>query len=302
MTASVALPLRIGARTIAHVRRRLIPTVLGLEAARSAALPALDPLPPGCDGYWVVSLAADALQQLLGQRPELAPFVRQRYRRSYVSFDGDFDDYLGSFSAKGRSTLKRKLRKLADRSGGTLDLRFYRSAAEMEEFYRHARVVSALSYQERLLGCGLPEGADFVEELRSRARRDAVRGWVLFLDGAPISYLYAPADGDTLIYHSLGYDPEHAGLSPGTVLQLEAMRQVFEEGRFKLFDFTNGEGQHKTQFATGSVDCLDLLLLRPTLSNRAAGHVLVGFDAAVAAVKRGTATLKLERLVRTWMR
>ncbi|MDP9413363.1 MAG: GNAT family N-acetyltransferase [Pseudomonadota bacterium] len=302
MTASVALPLRIGARTVAHVRRRLIPTTLGLEAARSGALPALDPLPSACDGYWVVSLAAASLQQLLAQHPELTAFVRQRYRRSYVSFDGDFVSYLGSFSGKSRSTLKRKLRKLADRSGGVLDLRIYRSAAEMDEFYRHARTVSALTYQERLLGCGLPEGDEFLEDLRSRARRDAVRGWVLFLDGAPISYLYAPADGDTLIYHSLGYDPEHAGFSPGAVLQFEAMRQLFEEGRFRLFDFTNGEGQHKTQFATGSIDCLDLLLLRPTLSNHAAGHLLNAFDAAVAALKKSTAALKLERLVRSVMR
>ncbi len=302
MTASVALPLRIGARTVAHVRRRLVRTVLGLEDGRRAALPALEPLPSACDGYWVISLAAASLQQMLDQHPELTAFVRHRYRRSYVSLEGSFDRYLGSFSAKSRSTLKRKLRKLVDRSGGALDLRIYQSAAEMDKFYRHARIVSALTYQERLLGCGLPEGDEFVQELRARAQRDAVRGWVLFLEGAPISYLYAPAEGETLIYHSLGYDPEHASLSPGTVLQLEAMRQLFEEGRFRLFDFTNGEGQHKTQFATGSIDCVDLLLLRPTLSNHAAGHLLNSFDAAVAAVKKGTAALKLERLVRRLMR
>ena len=127
---------------------------------------------------------------------------------------------------------------------------------------------------------------------------DQVRGWLLFVDGRPISYLYAPAEGDTLIYAYLGYDPDFADFSPGTVLQLEAMRQLMEEGRFRLFDFTEGEGQHKRQFATGGVDCVDLLLVRPTLANLLAGHSLNGFDRAVALARRAVHSLGIEGAVR----
>ncbi len=302
MTAAVALPLRIGARTVASVRRRLVRVSLSLEAALSGAPPALPPLPQGSDGYLIASLPAAALQPLLAGAPGLRPFVRQRYSRSYADLSGGFDAYLAGFSSKSRSTLKRKVRKLAERSGGGLDLRSYRREEEMADFHRHARAVSAKTYQERLLDAGLPEGDAFLEELRAKARRDEVRGWILFLDGLPISYLYAPAEGESLIYHSLGYDPAHAGLSPGTVLQFEAMRQLFDEGRFRFFDFTEGEGQHKSTFGTGSVDCLDLLLLRPRLANLAAGHLLTGFDAAVVLAKRATRATGAERLVRTFIR
>ncbi|MGZ8346377.1 MAG: GNAT family N-acetyltransferase, partial [Allosphingosinicella sp.] len=117
------------------------------------------------------------------------------------------------------------------------------------------------------------------------ARREQLRGWLLFVEGRPVSYLYAPAEGETLVYAHLGYEPEFAEYSPGTVLQMEAMRQLMAERRFRLFDFTEGEGQHKRQFATDGVDCVDLMLLRPTLANLAIGHGLAGFDAAVALAK-----------------
>ena len=168
----------------------------------------------------------------------------------------------------------------------TIDLRCYRTAEDMEAFYEQARAVSALTYQERLLRAGLPEGPEELAEMRALAARDQARGWLLWLDGRPISYLYAPAEGETLLYAFLGYDPAFAALSPGNVLQLEVMRQLMDERRFRRFDFAEGEGRHKALFATGAVDCVDLLLLRPTFANLAAGRALTLFDGAVELAKR----------------
>ena len=120
-----------------------------------------------------------------------------------------------------------------------------------------------------------------------------MRGWILFLKGQPVSYPYAPADGDTLVYAYLGYDPDAADLSPGTVLRLGAMRQLTEEGRFAWSDFTEGEGQHKRLFGTGGADCVDILLLRRTLPNLLIGHALSAFDAFVTAAKRAVHALRL---------
>jgi CelD/BcsL family acetyltransferase involved in cellulose biosynthesis len=296
VTAAVALPLRIGARTLWHIRRRLLRVSVSLDQALEGGSP---PLPEvDGDGYLIASLPASALGGVLARQAGLKPFLRQRYRRCYARLDGGFDDYLAGFSSKSRSTLKRKVRRLAQRSGGVLDIVCYRSPGEMEAFYGHARAVSALSYQERLLRAGLPEGEAALAAMRDLAARDAVRGWILFLDGRPVSYLYAPADGATLIYAHLGYDPGFADLSPGTVLQAEAMRQLMEEGRFRLFDFTEGEGQHKRLFATGDVECVDLLLLRPTPANLLAGWSLGAFDAAVERAKRVVRALRLEGLAR----
>lgn len=157
----------------------------------------------------------------------------------------------------------------------------------------------ALTYQERLLEAGLPQ--DELPRLVEWAKRDAVRGWILFLDGRPASYLHCPAEGDTLVYAHLGYDPALAELSPGTVLQLEALRMLIDERRFRLLDFTEGEGAHKSRFATGAVDCVDLLLLKPSFANIAAARALTAFDAA-AAGKGVASRLGVESLARRLLR
>jgi CelD/BcsL family acetyltransferase involved in cellulose biosynthesis len=300
VTAAIALPFRIGARTVWKVRRRLTRVTIPLQRALTGEVP---PLPPADrDGYLIASLPAAALPSLLAAHPRLKPFIRQRYRRFYAELDRGFDHWLGTLSSKSRSTLKRKVKKLAERSGGTLDLRCYRTPPEAEEFYRHARAVSALTYQERLLRSGLPEGEQALAAMRALAERDAMRGWILFLEARPIAYLYAPAEGLTLIYAHLGYDPDVADLSPGSVLQFEAMRELMEEGRFRLFDFTEGEGQHKRLFSTGEVECVDLLLLRRTPANLLAGWSLSAFDGGIEAAKALLKRFKLESLARRFRR
>ena len=292
------LPLRLGARTLFTLRRRLCRASLTLNDALHEAVPSLPALGDDEHGHFVTALPEAQLAALQARNSELKLFIRQYYRRHYARLDQDFDTYLAGFSSKSRSTLRRKLKRLAERSGGKLDLHCYRNESEMADFHSRARTVSALTYQERLLDAGLPEGPEALAEMRRLARAGRARGWLLFLDGAPIAYLWTPAEGATLIYAYLGYDPAFAEYSPGTVLQLEAMRQLMEERAFALFDFTEGEGQHKSLFATGSVDCVDLLLLRRSAANFLVGHSLTGFDGAVALAKRATNMLGLANAAR----
>jgi hypothetical protein len=292
------LPLRIGARTLFSLRRRLVRRRLPLEEALAGTLPTLPALDGDEHGYLITALPAAQAEALRSSLPELRPFVRQLYRRSYARLDRSFDAYLSGFSARSRSTCRRKLRKFAEASGGEIDLRCYRSEEEIVGFQEAARAVSATSYQERLLGAGLPEGPAATAEMRALTRSGRARGWLLFLDGRPVSYLWAPAEGETLLYAHLGYDPEFADLSPGTVLQLEAMRQLMEERHFRLLDFTEGDGQHKRLFATDAIECVDLLLLRPTAGNLLIGHGLGLFDGVAALVKGVLGALGLNRALR----
>nr|WP_286207597.1 GNAT family N-acetyltransferase [Hephaestia sp. MAHUQ-44] len=262
---------------------------------RAIQLPLLDDT---ADGILVTSLPEARIAAVAAQAPDLLAFVRQRYTRYFADLTGGFDAYFGSMSSGTRSGLKRKAKKLATRCGGTLDIRAYRTPDELAVFHPLARAVSELTYQEVLLGSGLPDSPVFVRTMLAAAAADAVRAWLLFVDGRAVAYLYCPAEGDTLRYDYLGHDPEVANWSVGSVLQIEAMRALFAEGRFARFDFTEGEGQHKRQFATGGVECVDLMLLRPTLANRAAIAALSGFDAAMALAKRATKKMRAEALVR----
>ncbi len=281
-----ALKLQVGARTLMSFPRQLRRVAWSLEQALTGAGPSLPALDAADDGYLVTSLPETVTLDAPGLR-----FVRQRYTRYYVDLAGGREAWLAALSGQARSGLKRKARKLAAANGGTLDVRRYRSPEEMAVFHPLARAVSVTTYQERLLGSGLPGDAD---ALIAAAGEDRARAWLLFLGDAPIAYLWCGADRETLRYDYVGHDPTHQALSPGSVLMAEALGDLFTD-RFRWFDFTEGEGQHKRGLASGGVACRDELLLRPTIANRVAVAAVGGFDAAMVVAKRWSEAPALKR-------
>lgn len=283
--AAAALNFRIGARTVLRIKRSLVPVALSLDAAREGQLPPLPPLPRDAQGYIVTSLPESRVGAMTHASGGMIGFVRQRYTRYFANLSGSYEDYLAGLSSSARQGVKRKAKKVAQASGGTLDVRRFRTAGELQLFHGIARGIAVNTYQEKLMGEGLPDTPEFVRTMVEMAAADQVRAWLLHIGGKPAAYLYCPAVGETLIYEYVGHDTAFNDLSPGAVLQMEAFQDLFEEGRFARFDFTEGEGQHKRQFSTDGVACLDLLLLRPSLANRAATTALGGFNRAVARGK-----------------
>lgn len=288
MSAS-ALKLQVGARTLVSFPRRLVRVAWSLEQAMAGRGPAMPLLQAADDGYLVTSLPEAVTVDAGGLR-----FVRQRYVRYYVDLAGGREAWAAGLSGQARSGLKRKVKKVAAANGGVLDVRRYRSADEMAAFHPLARRVSATTYQERLLGSGLPADAT---ALVAAAAQDRARAWLLFLGEAPVAYLWCGADGDTLRYDYVGHDPAHQALSVGSVLMAEALGDLFAD-RFRWFDFTEGEGQHKRGLASGGVAACDVLLLRATIANRAAVAAVGGFDAAMVVAKRWSETPALRQIAR----
>lgn len=268
-----ALRFQLGARTLASVERRLVPVPLSLADVLADRLPALPPLADADDGYRLTSLPAGQVDAV--RRDGLLLAVRQRYRRYHVDLS-DRARWWAGLSAGTRATLRRKTRRL------TAEIRRYATPDAIARFHPLARAVSATTYQERLLDAGLPADP---AALLALAAADRVRAWLLFVEDRPVAYLCCTADGDVLRYDHVGHDPAFADRSPGAVLQAAALEDLFGD-RFARFDFTEGEGQHKRLLASGGNDCVDLLLLRPTLANRVLLAVLAGFDRTVALAKR----------------
>jgi len=290
------LNFRIGARTLMAVQRDMVRVPLSLDEAREGRLPVLPPLPREAHGYVVTSLPEDRLEAMVYASGKMIGFVRQKYTRYYADLTGGFDAYMASLSGNARQGAKRKAKKIAQVSGGDLDIRSYRTPAELETFHDIARRIALRTYQEKLLGEGLPATPEFIQAMLTAAAADRVRAWLLFIAGEPAAYLYCPAHGDNLVYEYVGHDPAFNDLSPGAVLQVEAFRDLFDEGRFARFDFTEGDGQHKRQYATGGVPCVDLLLLRPSLTNRVTTAALGGFNKTVAGGKALVDAIGLEKL------
>ncbi len=231
-------------------------------------------------------------------------YAPRQYRRCTTEFRGTFAEYLGGFSAKSRSTMGRKVRKFAEAAGASGGMRTYRTAAELEEFFRVAEKVSALTYQERLLDAGLPTDEAFRRSTIDRAASDQIRAYLLFAGDRPVAYLFCPAwkDSDILLYEFLGYDPEFRNLSPGTVLQYLALEQLFGEGKFSMFDFLEGETDQKQLFSTKTTFCADLYYLRKSPRTLLIVAVQTALEESVGAVGRLLDALKLKSRIRNLIR
>lgn len=265
-----ALKFQFGELTFAQVELCVLHHNCDLHQIRVGGhLPELPKLEgTGLAGYLVRCQPAPGEPGSISRERGYLAYCLKSYQHSYIDMTQGFGAYQARFSGKTLSTLNRKIRKLKEHCSGTLDFRRYARSVEMSEFYRQARIVSARTYQERLLDCGLPDDPRFAEEMACAAGRDSVRGFLLFHDDRPVSYLYCPLSNGTVIYAHLGYDPDYRALSVGTVLQWLSLQSLFAERRFTAFDFTEGDSDHKRFFSTHAVHCRHLLVLTPSPKHR----------------------------------
>jgi CelD/BcsL family acetyltransferase involved in cellulose biosynthesis len=141
------------------------------------------------------------------------------------------------------------------------------------------------------MGRGLPSDQGFRREILALADAGNARGYILFLGGRPAAFLLCPIYGGRVLYEWVGYEPDFASLSAGTVLQYHVLEKLFAEGCFQLFDFTEGEGGHKEFWARGHAQCADIYYFPTSLKNAA----LVGCHSALFTVSQ-TAVRTLDRL------
>lgn len=300
VAGATPLPLRfqIGARTLGSIQRQLVRVPMSLDAVLDGRLPVLPPLDRRAHGYAVASLPEHRRDAMAAAAGGMIAFVRQHYTRRYVDLTIGHDAYLAGLSSATRSGMRRKAKRVAAVSGGALDIRRFRTPAEMGAFHDIARRLSLRTYQERLLGGGLPDDAAFLRSMHALAAAGATRGWLLYIAGEPAAYLYCPIEAGTVRYDHVGHDPAFSDLSAGGVLQMAALADLFAEHGLRRFDFTEGDGQHKRQFSTHGVACLDMLLLRPSLANRATTVALGAFDRSAALGKRAANRFGLNGVVR----
>jgi CelD/BcsL family acetyltransferase involved in cellulose biosynthesis len=255
---SISLPLQMRAEHLA--------TASTPAAATAISAPEHE-LQPGSQGFVIRGLPLAAEPVPLSKAGGFLCYVPQHYQHCFIDLGIGFERYQAKFSSKTRATIQRKVRKFADHCGGTLTWRTYRTPDEVTQFMSLALPLSRLTYQDRLLDAGLPGDPAFLAQAQAQAARDEARGYILFDGERPVSYLFCPVEQGVLSYSYVGYDPDYMRLSVGTVLQWLALEQLFAEGKFRYFDFTEGESDHKRLFATDQRLCGNVFFVRRTLAN-----------------------------------
>jgi hypothetical protein len=268
----------------------------------TAVQPPIEEVPTGYDvvvqRYQLLAAEIPVIRHL----PTMLCYAPRQLLHFYTNLAGGATHAFKGLSSKSRSSLVRKVRNWKDFCGGEIHWGVYKTPDEMRVYHQLARQVARNTYQERLFDSGLPASDDFRREMLDLAQRDLVRGFLLFHDAKPVAYLYLPAPDGFLVYDYLGYDPEYADKSPGTVLQYLALEALYAEERFPLYYWGYGYSQTKKTFSTGQVLGADIFYFRRTLRNILAVHLHHSIDRLSASMGALMERVKLKTYVRRWLR
>ncbi len=154
-------------------------------------------------------------------------------------------------------------------------------------------------YQWRLLDLGLRDAASLTARLTLAAERGWMCCYISYCRTVPVAFMLGYLYRGVYHYTDVGYDPDWAGWSVGSILQMEAMRDLLaREDRPDRFDFSTGHGSHKARFGNVSRRETNLLLLRRSLCN----GWLVRLHTATAAIDRRAATVVDALGVKAWLK
>ncbi len=180
--------------------------------------------------------------------------------------------------------------------------RFDRPEA-VEKFIADASAVSRKTYQWHLLGLGLRNDKETTSGFRFAAERGWFQSYILYCRDQPCAFMLGHLYGGCYYYDDVGYDPDYAKWSVGTVLQLEVLKDLLgTHPRPAFFDFSTGFGEHKGRFGNLSRLELNVLILRRTLRNNL---VAISYETTnhisssiIGLLARGGLKERIKKLVR----
>ncbi len=211
-----------------------------------------------------------------------------------------FDHYLTKFSAKSRSTLKRKI-KNALNSGFTV--RVFSKPTDVDIFHKDACLVGNKTYQKKLFNAAIPDTEEFKDKLIEQAVRGELMAIILYCKNKPCAYLYCPMKQQSYVYTYLGYLPKYRRYSPGTVLQYLLLKHIFSlPTRAKYFDFTEGEGEHKRLFSSESCNCCNCLIINNSPSTYYWLKFQLYFDVVSSSLGKILNIFKIKQIVKKLIR
>ena len=212
----------------------------------------------------------------------------------YGDLPPDWERYRHSLSRDRRQALARYRRKFEQLPGA----RFHQvtQAKEVDAAFDRLALLHQLRWKGRTQELsftsdrylGFHRGV--MHALQARGR---LRLFALELEGSTIAMLYGFRWGDTFYHFQGGFDPAHAGLSPGQLLMAYTIEQAIGEG-CKTFDTLKGDYGHKRHFFQQTRETFGLRVHRPGLI-----HWLYRVKARLAANRASAAPAEDKDVVET---
>jgi hypothetical protein len=301
----------VGLRSVYSPRVRLLQVVDGgVVSAARAALPelaglveralrdeavdavALPPLEVGSE----LAAAFDALGRRFDRQPFIAPWTRR-----YLDLPAAFDDFLASLGPRTRENVRRNGRKVERAFGERLSVAVLRGPGDADRLVRDADEAARRSYQRRL-------GAGFADTPEQRALAQVglehgwLRGYLLYVDGTPVSYWLCSVYGETMLIKTGGFDEAYAEHRLGVYLLMRVIEDACGDPALRVLDFGPGDAAYKEQFSNRSRVERNAVLFAPTLRARRINATRTAILGPARAAKHVLDATRLTDRVRGVMR
>ena len=225
------------------------------------------------------------------------------YAHHFARLPDSFDGYLKQLGTRSRKSLQYSRNLLNRECDGNVETVCFDTVGSVDRFLDDAIEISKKTYQWRLLGLGLRDREGAKARFCFAAERGWLRCYILYCNGAPVAFMVGYHYANGFYYIDVGYDPEWAKFSVGSVLQWEVMEDLYRRGNTPtLFDFSTGYGPHKSRFGKEAREEINILLLPATPANRMLAAAWRGVntvsDTAVRALDRLGVKQSLKKAIR----
>lgn len=225
-------------------------------------------LPPQADGILIRALPHERYPPGVRKLKDAVQYVPRHETTYLVTIQGEFETYLSRhFSAKSRQNLKRSVRKFKAKNHDMPVLEIFTEPDQMQNFLEQASAISEKTYQTRLLDVGLQNTPQRQRHLSETAKAGNARAYVLKLNGQAIAFAWCRRSQEKLVYDIIGYLPEYAHDSPGTVLLFLILEDLFATKAYPALDFSTGRALYKEMFSTDCETLADAYLFRGTVKH-----------------------------------
>jgi len=229
-------------------------------------------------------------------------YLRVTQQHYAAALPASVDEFYRGLSPKVRKNQKRQAKKLVDHFSGNVTVRCFRKVAEIEDLIADVGRVASRSYQ-RGLGVGFFDSAHTREQLRLKAEKGWLQGYVLYLDERPCAFWLGDINGKTFGSDYVGYDAEFASHSPGMYLVMRVIEGFCDGHREGVteVDFGTGHAQYKQVLSNQEWCETSVYVFAPTfkgMSINLVRSIIVGTDQLIK--KMLARTNLLQKVKKAW--
>ena len=217
--------------------------------------------------------------------------------RHRINLPESVDGYWKKFSSKSRNTLRRKVKQF-----GECRLERITTAEQLPGFLAAAQQVAKNSWQSDLLGLHIHNDDFELQLFTMLATQGSLRTYLLWKEDVPVSFCIGTQHNGVFDYEEVGYDREFSRKSPGLVMVVKMLEDLFAHAPPRVFDFGGGDAEYKRQFGNVSSESGHTWFLRPGVRSRLIVAYLSGRRILGASLRSVLARTGLIDRVRQWTR